>query len=163
MRKKRWKYCDRAESDSEICFWAALSSGSLLVVGLTELLGGTTRGYRLFMAGLLAVFAGILLASELGLTPGTVADATAGARRLLVWAFAALAAAYLLAGALQFAIVTVRAQALAPDGGMVDDFHIQEGPSSLHVLNAPSPAATASLAIAEMLADRTDAAFALGR
>ena len=57
----------------------------------------------------------------------------------------------------------VRAQALAPDGGMVDDFHIQEGPSSLHVLNAPSPAATASLAIAEMLADRTDAAFALGR
>jgi L-2-hydroxyglutarate oxidase LhgO len=57
----------------------------------------------------------------------------------------------------------VRAQALAPDGAMVDDFHLQEGPSSLHVLNAPSPAATASLAIAEMLADRTDAAFALGR
>ena len=57
----------------------------------------------------------------------------------------------------------VRAQALAPDGAMVDDFHLQEGPASLHVLNAPSPAATASLAIAEMLADRTDAAFALGR
>jgi hypothetical protein len=82
-------------------FWAALSSGSLLVVGLTELLGGTTRGYRLFMAGLLAVFAAILLASELGLTPGTVADATAGARRALVWAFAALAGAYLLASLLK--------------------------------------------------------------
>ena len=33
-------------------FWAALTSGSLLVVGGTELLGGTTRGYRLFMASL---------------------------------------------------------------------------------------------------------------
>ena len=32
-------------------FWAALAAGSLLVVGLTELTGGTTRGYRLFMAG----------------------------------------------------------------------------------------------------------------
>ena len=56
----------------------------------------------------------------------------------------------------------VRAQALAPDGAMVDDFHLQQGPSSLHVLNAPSPAATASLAIAEMLAERAESAFALG-
>ena len=36
-------------------FWATLTSGSLLVVGLSELLGGTTRGYRLFMAGLLGL------------------------------------------------------------------------------------------------------------
>ena len=28
-------------------FWAALAAGSLLVVGVTELMGGTTRGYRL--------------------------------------------------------------------------------------------------------------------
>ena len=35
-------------------FWATLIAGSLLVVGATELLGGTTRGYRLFIAGLLA-------------------------------------------------------------------------------------------------------------
>jgi len=46
-------------------FWAALTAGSLLVVGVTELLGGTTRGYRLFMAALLAVCAGILLLSSL--------------------------------------------------------------------------------------------------
>lgn len=55
----------------------------------------------------------------------------------------------------------VRAQALAPDGAMVDDFHLQEGPGSLNVLNAPSPAATASLAIAELLADRAEQTFAL--
>jgi hypothetical protein len=82
-------------------FWAALTSGSLLVVGITELWGGTTRGYRLFMAWLLAAFAAILLLSELNLSPGTIADATADARRWLVWAFAALAAAYLLASLLK--------------------------------------------------------------
>ena len=78
-------------------FWATLTSGTLLVVGGTELLGGTTRGYRLFMAGLLVVCAGILLFSELNLSPGTVADDTAGSRRGLVWGTAALAAAYLAA------------------------------------------------------------------
>ena len=82
-------------------FWAALSSGSLLVVGLTELLGGTTRGYRLFMAWLLVAFAGILVLSELNLSPGTIADATAGPRRLLVWAFGGLALAYLAASVLK--------------------------------------------------------------
>jgi hypothetical protein len=82
-------------------FWAALTSGSLLVVGLTELLGGTTRGYRLFMAWLLAAFAAILLLSELNLSPGSVADATAGTRRALVWAFAALALGYLVASMLK--------------------------------------------------------------
>ena len=82
-------------------FWAALTSGSLLVVGLTELIGGTTRGYRLFMAALLAVFAGILLLSELNLAPGTIADETAAARRALVWTFAALTLAYLVASVLK--------------------------------------------------------------
>lgn len=41
----------------------------------------------------------------------------------------------------------VRAQAMTPEGRLVEDFHIVRGPNSLHVLNAPSPAATASLAI----------------
>jgi L-2-hydroxyglutarate oxidase len=41
----------------------------------------------------------------------------------------------------------VRAQAMRPTGDLVDDFLIVEGPSSVHVINAPSPAATASLAI----------------
>jgi (S)-2-hydroxyglutarate dehydrogenase len=41
----------------------------------------------------------------------------------------------------------VRAQALRRDGGLVDDFLLVEGSNSLHVCNAPSPAATASLEI----------------
>jgi (S)-2-hydroxyglutarate dehydrogenase len=45
----------------------------------------------------------------------------------------------------------VRAQALAPDGSLVDDFLIQKGKNSLLVLNAPSPAATASLEIAKYI------------
>ena len=78
-------------------FWATLTSGTLLVVGGTELLGGTTRGYRLFMAGLLTVCAAILLLSELNLSPGTVADETAGLRRTLVWVVSATTAVYLVA------------------------------------------------------------------
>lgn len=41
----------------------------------------------------------------------------------------------------------VRAQAMSPEGSLVQDFHILERDHALHVLNAPSPAATASLAI----------------
>ncbi len=41
----------------------------------------------------------------------------------------------------------VRAQALAPDGALLDDFHIVRAERMVHVLNAPSPAATASMAI----------------
>lgn len=48
----------------------------------------------------------------------------------------------------------VRAQALRRDGTLVDDFVIDEFGAMLFVRNAPSPAATSSLAIAEMLADR---------
>lgn len=60
----------------------------------------------------------------------------------------------------------VRAQALAMDGSLVDDFLIQEGKNSLHVLNAPSPAATASLEIARHIvaqaAHPVRTSFALG-
>ena len=41
----------------------------------------------------------------------------------------------------------VRAQAMSLDGSLVEDFSFVEGPGILHVVNAPSPAATASLAI----------------
>lgn len=47
----------------------------------------------------------------------------------------------------------VRAQAVEPDGGLVDDFRILRGNGMVHVLNAPSPAATASLAIGATIAD----------
>jgi L-2-hydroxyglutarate oxidase LhgO len=48
----------------------------------------------------------------------------------------------------------VRAQAVARDGALVDDFAFAEAPRMVHVLNAPSPAATASLAIGEEIAAR---------
>ena len=48
----------------------------------------------------------------------------------------------------------VRAQAVDRDGRLVDDFVFAEGERMLHVLNAPSPAATASMAIAKILAER---------
>jgi len=48
----------------------------------------------------------------------------------------------------------VRAQALRPDGGLVDDFLIVRGPSTIHVCNAPSPAATASLEIGRVVAEQ---------
>jgi L-2-hydroxyglutarate oxidase len=47
----------------------------------------------------------------------------------------------------------VRAQALEPDGKLVDDFRIVEAKKMVHVLNAPSPAATASLSIGRTIAD----------
>ncbi len=48
----------------------------------------------------------------------------------------------------------VRAQAVDRTGKLLDDFHVQESPGMVHVLNAPSPAATASLAIGRWVADR---------
>ncbi|NBR84260.1 MAG: L-2-hydroxyglutarate oxidase [Verrucomicrobia bacterium] len=48
----------------------------------------------------------------------------------------------------------VRAQAMSPDGTLVQDFCLVARPKALHVLNAPSPAATASLAIGEEIARR---------
>jgi len=55
----------------------------------------------------------------------------------------------------------VRAQALAPDGSLVDDFVVDHQDDTIHVRNAPSPAATSSLAIAEMIADTAHTAFNL--
>ena len=48
----------------------------------------------------------------------------------------------------------VRAQALKADGSLVDDFLFVDGPRRLHVLNAPSPAATSSIPIGRFIAER---------
>jgi L-2-hydroxyglutarate oxidase LhgO len=55
----------------------------------------------------------------------------------------------------------VRAQALSPDGTLVDDFDLAGGNRVLHVRNAPSPAATSSLAIGEKLAAEAISRFEL--
>jgi (S)-2-hydroxyglutarate dehydrogenase len=55
----------------------------------------------------------------------------------------------------------VRAQALKPDGALVDDFQFVPSGKVLHVLNVPSPAATASLAIGRAIVDTAAASFGL--
>jgi L-2-hydroxyglutarate oxidase LhgO len=55
----------------------------------------------------------------------------------------------------------VRAQAIGPDGKLIDDFLIQEEEKAIHVLNAPSPAATSSLAIAGQIVERIDKNYEL--
>ena len=50
----------------------------------------------------------------------------------------------------------VRAQAVLPSGDLVDDFLIKKSDRAVHVLNAPSPAATASLAIADRIVEELD-------
>jgi (S)-2-hydroxyglutarate dehydrogenase len=61
------------------------------------------------------------------------------------------------------AFAGVRAQALARDGRLVDDFVFSATERALHVRNAPSPAATSSLAIARHVAEEAERTFALGR
>jgi (S)-2-hydroxyglutarate dehydrogenase len=50
----------------------------------------------------------------------------------------------------------IRAQAVARDGSLVDDFVVSRTGPALHVRNAPSPAATSSLPLARMIADEVD-------
>jgi L-2-hydroxyglutarate oxidase len=52
----------------------------------------------------------------------------------------------------------VRAQAMRADGALVDDFLVEQGPGQIHLLNAPSPAATSSLEIAKHVAELATAA-----
>ena len=55
----------------------------------------------------------------------------------------------------------VRAQALKPDGTLVDDFQFVPSARVLHVLNVPSPAATASLSIGKSIVDTATATLGL--
>ena len=55
----------------------------------------------------------------------------------------------------------VRAQAVDRRGNLLQDFEIARSPNAIHVLNAPSPAATASLAISRHIVDQAREAFGL--
>jgi 2-hydroxyglutarate dehydrogenase len=79
-------------------------------------------------------------------------------------AFVAAAARYvpeLTVRDVQPSFAGVRAQALARDGRLVDDFVFSATGRALHVRNAPSPAATSSLAIARHVVDHAQGAFGL--
>jgi (S)-2-hydroxyglutarate dehydrogenase len=83
---------------------------------------------------------------------------------LLRSAFVRAAARYvpeLQLGDVESAFAGVRAQALGRDGRLVEDFVFSQTERALHLRNAPSPAATASLAIAGHVADEAVRAFAL--
>ena len=56
----------------------------------------------------------------------------------------------------------VRAQAVGRDGSLVDDFVISETPGASHVRNAPSPAATSSLALAKEVVEAAEEFIATG-
>jgi L-2-hydroxyglutarate oxidase len=55
----------------------------------------------------------------------------------------------------------VRAQAVEDTGKLVDDFRIVETRGAIHVLNAPSPGATASLTISEGILEMAEKSFGL--
>ena len=57
----------------------------------------------------------------------------------------------------------VRAMLLGTDGNMVDDFRIERRGNHIHVLNAPSPAATAALAIGQHIAEMAETELGVGR
>jgi L-2-hydroxyglutarate oxidase LhgO len=56
----------------------------------------------------------------------------------------------------------VRAMALSREGSMIDDFKIEARGNAIHVLNAPSPAATAALAIGNAIEEMATRQFGLG-
>ena len=64
-------------------------------------------------------------------------------------------------GDVEPAFAGLRAQSLARDGALVDDFVFSRSERALHVRNAPSPGATSALAIARHVADEADRVFAL--
>ena len=79
-------------------------------------------------------------------------------------AFAREAARYvpaLTADDVEPAFAGVRAQALWRDGRLADDFVVSRTERAIHIRNAPSPAATSSLAIARLVADEADEALGL--
>jgi len=136
-----------------------------ILIGPTALLAGARDAYRLRT-----------------IRPRDIADTLAwpGAWRMFAhwWRtgiselrHAAIRAAFVRAAAryvpelrlrdVQPAFAGVRAQALARDGRLVDDFVFSATDRALHVRNAPSPAATSSLAIARHVVDHAQRAFDL--
>ena len=90
------------------------------------------------------------------LVPGAHEVFRSMSRRLFAASLAELVPAITRADLLP-APAGVRAQAIRRDGSLVDDFLVQRAPRQVHVLNAPSPAATASLEIARHITAELDA------
>jgi 2-hydroxyglutarate dehydrogenase len=141
--------------------------GGDVLIGPTALLAGARDDYRL----------GALRPRDLAETlswPGSwrmfarwwqtgLRELHGAARPAAVARAAARYVPELRGGDLQPAFAGIRAQALARDGSLVDDFVFSATERALHLRNAPSPGATSSLAIARWVAARAERAFGLAR
>jgi 2-hydroxyglutarate dehydrogenase len=134
-----------------------------VLVGPTALLAGARDAYPLRRVrgadlGATLAWPGTWRMARRWWRTGLTEIRQAGSRRSL----AAAAARYLPgleASDLEPAFAGVRAQALARDGDLLDDFAFSTTARALHVRNAPSPGATSSLAIAALIADRAERLF----
>ena len=140
-------------------------TGGDVLLGPTALLAGARDAYRL----------GCVRAGDLRETlawPGTwrlfgrfwrsgLTEMTHAASRRALVRSAARYVPELRLRDVEPAFAGVRAQALGRDGRLVDDFVVHRTERALHVRNAPSPAATSSLALARLIADRVEAAMGI--
>jgi 2-hydroxyglutarate dehydrogenase len=122
-----------------------------VLVGPTALLGGSGLGRTLAWPGSWRLF-------RRWWRTGLEEIPHAVSRRTLV-AAAARYVPELTRFDVEPAFAGYRAQAVARDGALVDDFVFSATERALHVRNAPSPGATSSLAIAERIADEAERAF----
>jgi L-2-hydroxyglutarate oxidase len=129
--------------------------------GPNAVLGLRREGYRWRdvsagdLAGMLA-YPGLWRLARQHLRTGAAEVARSLSRRRFAAAVARLVPA-VTADDLVPAGSGVRAQAITRAGTLVDDFLVETAPRQVHVLNAPSPAATSSLEIAKHVADQVDA------
>jgi L-2-hydroxyglutarate oxidase len=96
------------------------------------------------------------------LWPAGIAELRRSASRTALVAAAARLVPALTVADVQPGFAGVRAQALARDGRLLDDFAFSASERALHVRNAPSPAATASLAIARHVCEQAERMFNMG-
>ena len=133
-----------------------------VVLGPTALLVGSRDAYRLWRVRPrdvvdILTWPGTWRMARTFWRTGFTELAMAASRRRFVKAAAAYVPAVADLGVVGPDVGGVRAQAVARDGSLVDDFVISETPGVLHLRNAPSPAATSSLALARELVDRVEA------
>ena len=135
------------------------------VIGPTALLVGSRTAYRIWKLRIrdmldIATWPGVWRMARVYWRTGITEMMMAARRRRFVRAAAVYVPRVAELGVDGPDIGGVRAQAVARDGTLVDDFVISETPGAMHVRNAPSPAATSSLALARELVDRLEAATA---
>ena len=135
--------------------------GGGVTLGPTALLVGARDGYRLSRVrprdvADIATWPGVWRMARTYWRTGVAEALTAASRRRFVRAAARYVPAVEEIGVTGASSAGVRAQAVGRDGSLVDDFVISATPGAVHVRNAPSPAATSSLALAAELVGRIE-------